>query len=69
MGEKRSSISGTDGERVYCKYSSSTTRKEEYMNDVINTCYVRSCRLLHGSYSWLATATANIFSAGISAPI
>lgn len=42
-----------------CDYSSNYN-----MNDEIAWYQTRSCRILHGSYSWLATATKNIATLG-----
>jgi outer membrane protein assembly factor BamB len=37
--------------------------------EVVTEVHRRACRLLHGSYSWLATAAANTLSLGQSTPI
>jgi hypothetical protein len=55
---------GALGSYSYGKVSTCGDRDE-----IVIEVQRRACRLLHGSYSWLATATANIVSFGQSTPI
>ena len=42
---------------------------KDYENEKIIEIWIRSCRILHGSVSWLATGAANGVSLGTSDPV
>ena len=68
MGKNQSSEACKHGEEVLRK-GHSTSFTSAYGDELIYDCWIRSCRLRHGSYSWLLTGTANILTVGQSAPI
>jgi hypothetical protein len=71
MGNKKSSVAATNNCTTVWKkeYGYTSNYASAYEDETIFKCRIRSCRILHGSYSWLATFGANILSVGISAPI